>query len=58
MLPEEERNPVEIEIEEFFRSVRTGQRPAADLEVGLHDSIGVILSNQAMDEGRRVYYDA
>jgi hypothetical protein len=55
-LPEEDRNPVEIEIEEFFRSIREGGQPAAGLEVGLNDSIGVILSNLAMDEGRRVYY--
>jgi len=55
-LPEEDRNPVEIQIEEFFRSVRDGSRPAAGIEVGLNDSIGVILSNLAMDEGRRVYY--
>lgn len=55
-MPEEERNPVEIEIEDFFRCVRNGTRPVADIEVGLNDSIGVILSNRAMDEGRRVYY--
>jgi len=55
-LPEEDRNPVEIEIEEFFRTVREGGQPAAGIEAGLNDSIGVILSNLAMDEGRRVYY--
>jgi predicted dehydrogenase len=55
-MPEEERNPVEIEIDEFFRNVREGGEPAANMEVGLNDSIGVILSNLAMDEGRRVHY--
>ena len=36
--------------------MRTGVRPKADLEVGLADSTAVILSNLAMDEGRRVYF--
>ena len=56
MMPEEDRNPVEIEIEDFFRCIRDGGEPAANIEVGLNDSIGVILANLAMDEGRRVYY--
>ncbi len=54
MVPEE-RNPVDTELLGFFESVRTGKRPLADLEVGLADSNAVILSNLAMDEGRRVY---
>src|SRR5437660_8840812 len=53
---EEDKNPVNGEIEGFFDSVRNGTRPKADLEVGLADSIAVILSNLAMDEGRRVYF--
>jgi hypothetical protein len=36
---------------------KTGKRPKSDLEVGLNDSIAVILANQAMDEGRRVYFN-
>jgi predicted dehydrogenase len=56
MLPEEDRNPVDVEMESFFSACRTGQRPLADLEVGLADSTMVILSNLAMDEGRRVYF--
>jgi len=56
IVPEEERNPVTISLEDFFRSIQEGRRPAADVEVGLNDSIAVILSNLAMDEGRRVYY--
>ena len=55
MAPEEDRNPVDIQLEEFFSSCRTGARPKADLEVGLEDSINVMLANLAMDEGRRVY---
>ncbi len=57
MAIEEDKNPVNVEIEGFFDSVRTGARPKADLEVGLADSIAVILSNLAMDEGRRVYFN-
>ena len=29
----------------------------ANLEVALVDSLGVMLGNKCMDEGRRVYYD-
>jgi len=53
----EEANPVDTQLMEFFNSVRTGTRPRADLEVGLNDSSCVILSNLAMDEGRRVYFN-
>ena len=53
---EEARNPVDVELESFFESCRTGRRPRADLEIGLVDSVAVILSNLAMDEGRKVYY--
>jgi predicted dehydrogenase len=56
MLPEEDRNPVDVEMEDFFNSCKTGKRPKADLEVGLADASNVILANLAMDEGRRVYY--
>src|SRR6266849_915523 len=56
MALEEDKNPVNAEIEGYFESVRTGVRPKADLEVGLADSTAVILSNLAMDEGRRVYF--
>jgi len=56
MVPEEDRNPVDVELESFFESCRTGARPKADLEVGLADSTAVMLSNLAMDEERRVYF--
>ncbi len=55
MVPEE-RNPVDTELDSFFECARTGKKPLADLEVGLGDSTMVILSNLAMDEGRRVYF--
>lgn len=57
MWPQEDRNPVDIELESFLKATRSGERPKADLEVGLADSVGVMLSNHAMDEGRRVYFN-
>ncbi len=57
MLQEEQKNPVDVEIESFFQNCRDGQKPRADLEVGLADSVAVILSNLAMDEGRKVYFN-
>jgi hypothetical protein len=56
-LQEEQRNPVDVELESFFQCCRDGQRPRADLEVGMGDAVAVILSNLAMDEGRKVYYN-
>ncbi len=57
MVPEETRNPVDVELDSFLESARTGARPKANLEIGLADSIAVMLSNLAMDEGRRVYFN-
>ena len=57
MVPEEDRNPVDIQLEDFCNSVRTGAHPKADMETGLADSIMVILANLALDEGRRVYFN-
>ncbi|MBM3736767.1 MAG: Gfo/Idh/MocA family oxidoreductase [Acidobacteria bacterium] len=54
MVPEETKNPVDVQLESFFSDCRSGKRPLADLEVGLEDSANVILANLAMDEGRRV----
>jgi len=56
MIQEEQRNPVDTELESFFQNCRDGKKPKADLEIGLADSVAVILSNQAMDEGRKVYF--
>jgi predicted dehydrogenase len=56
MVPEE-RNPVDNELASFLDSCRTGARPRADLEIGLADSVAVMLSNLALDEGRRVYFN-
>jgi hypothetical protein len=57
MSQEDPKNAVDIELESFFRNCRDGQKPKADLEVGLADSIAVMLSNLAMDEGRKVYFN-
>jgi predicted dehydrogenase len=58
MVPEEDKNPVNVELEEFMASCKnpTGRKPIANVELGLNDSIAVILSNLAMDEGRRVNF--
>ena len=57
MMQEEQKNPVDVELESFFQNCRDGKKPKADLEVGMADAIAVILSNQAMDEGRKVYFN-
>ncbi len=56
MLQEEQDNPVDVELETFFQNCMDGKKPRADLEVGIDDSVAVILSNLAMDEGRKVYF--
>lgn len=56
MMPEEDRNPVDIELDSFFNDIRTGGRPKADLEVGLADSTSVILANRCMYEERKVLF--
>jgi predicted dehydrogenase len=56
MVQQEQHNPVDTELESFFQNCRDGKKPKADVEVGLADSISVMLSNQAMDEGRKVYF--
>jgi len=57
MIQEEPKNPVDTELESFFQNCRDGQKPLADIEVGMGDAIAVILSNLAMDEGRKVHYN-
>ena len=56
MADDEDRNPVETQLESFFSDCHTGGHPKADLEVGLRDSTAVILSNICMEEERRVYF--
>ncbi|HYM11720.1 MAG TPA: Gfo/Idh/MocA family oxidoreductase [Bryobacterales bacterium] len=57
LVPEETRDPVAVELDSFLHDVRDHGTPRANLEVGLNDSIGVILSNLAMREERRVKWD-
>jgi len=57
MVQEESRNPVDLELEGFFQNCRDGGKPKADLETGMADAVAVILSNLAMDEGRKVYFN-
>ena len=58
MVPEEDRNPVTIELEDFFLCCKdpANHKPKSNLDVGLNDSTSVILSNLAMDEQRRVNF--
>ncbi len=53
---DEDRNPVEAELESFFNDCHNGGHPKADLEVGLRDSTAVILSNLCMEQDRKVYF--
>ena len=57
MMSDEARNPVETSLESFFNDCRTGGRPKANLEIGLADSIAVMLSNMAMDEDRKIHFN-
>jgi predicted dehydrogenase len=54
---DEDVNPVETELTSFFNDCRTNGHPLADMEVGLADAITVMMSNVAMDENRRVYFN-
>ena len=56
MADDEDRNPVETEMESFFNDCHSGGHPKADLEIGLRDSTAVILSNLCMEQERRVYF--
>jgi predicted dehydrogenase len=57
MPQEEQRNPVDVELESFFNCCHTGKTPIAHLEIGMNDAIAVMLSNKAMDEERKVYFN-
>ena len=54
---EEATNAVDVELESFFRNCRDGKMPLANLEIGMNDAVAVMLSNMAMEEGRKVYFD-
>ena len=54
--PSEEVDPEYAELSSFLSDVASGSRPLADIEVGLQDSVSVILANLAMDEQRKVAF--
>ena len=54
--PSETVDPEYAELSSFLKDVGSGSRPRADIEVGLQDSIAVILANLAMDEQRQVRF--
>jgi predicted dehydrogenase len=57
MVPEDDKNPVDSELEGFLENIRDGKRPRADVDVGLHDSIAVMLANMCVDQERKVYFN-
>ncbi len=56
MVPREDPDPVQTQLESFFECCRTGKRPVADVDIGLANSIMVMLANTAMREARGAYY--
>jgi len=56
LIPKEERDPEYKELESFLKDVRDGGAPLADVEVGLQDSIAVMLSNLCMDYERKIFF--
>ncbi len=56
MVPEEDSNPVDVELQSFFSDIKALKKPLADLEVGLADSAAVMLANRCMYEERKVLF--
>jgi predicted dehydrogenase len=56
MVPQEERHPIEAQLEGFLQCCRDARQPRASLETGLNNSIAVMLANAALDEGFRMYF--
>jgi hypothetical protein len=56
MRPEEDVDPEYAELSSFLKDVASGSRPRADIDVGLQDSVAVMLANLAMDEQRKVAF--
>jgi len=53
----EEKNPVDTELIHFFEGCRAAKTMISPIEIGMNDAIAVILSNLAMDDGRKVYFN-
>ncbi len=56
MVPSEDQDPEYKELERFLLDARDGGHPNADIEVGLQDSIAVMLSQKCMEEERKVHF--
>ena len=56
MVPSEDRDPEYKELERFLSDVQHGGHPNADIEVGLQDSIAVMLAQKCMEEERKVNF--
>ncbi len=54
--PSETVDPEYAELSSFLNDVASGSRPLAGIEVGLQDSVAVMLANLAMDEQRKVKF--
>ena len=54
--PSETVDPEYAELSSFLNDVKSGSRPRADINVGLQDSVAVILANLCMDEQRKVAF--
>ncbi len=54
--PSESVDPEYAELSSFLTDVAQGRRPRADIEVGLQDSVAVMLANLAMDKQRKVAF--
>lgn len=54
--PGESVDPEYAELSSFLTDVARGGRPRADIEVGLQDSVAVMLANLAMDQQRKVAF--
>jgi predicted dehydrogenase len=56
MAPAEDRDPEYKELESFLIDVRDGGKPKSDIEVGLNDSVAVMLANLCMDQQRKIQF--
>ena len=56
IVPSEDKDPEYKELERFLLDVRDSGHPNADIEVGLQDSIAVILAQKCMEEERKIHF--
>ncbi len=54
--PSEDVDPEYAELSSFLHDVANGDQPRADINVGLQDSVAVMLANMAMDEQRKIAF--